>query len=212
MTEKSVYLKVTEDLLKLLVSSTHPAVLNQVYFSILTLVQNLYGDDDIRISTLSEYKTHKFDPTPWHDTTSRMFQGFLMGILNGIKNDIENNLIFNIEKQTIGSVVADFLTLAKVIAEENNKDVAAVLASAAIEDALKRYASLNGLEVDDKEMSDVINALKGKGLLKGPQASVITSHTKTRNKALHAEWDKIEMPEVKSLIAFTEEFILKNLS
>jgi hypothetical protein len=40
----------------------------------------------------------------------------------------------------------------------------------------------------------------------------VTSYTKLRNTAFHEEWDKIEMPDVKGLIGFTEEFILKNLS
>jgi len=53
-----------------------------------------------------------------------------------------------------------FVLLAKSALENNQKDVAAVLASAALEDALKRYASLHGLDVAGKEMQDVINALK----------------------------------------------------
>ncbi|OGS27835.1 MAG: hypothetical protein A2297_06750 [Elusimicrobia bacterium RIFOXYB2_FULL_48_7] len=139
-------------------------------------------------------------------------QGVMLGQLNTLKHDIENDLIFNLEKQTIGSVVADFLSLAKVSIEEKNKDVAAVLASAAIEDALKRYALLNGLEISEKKMDEVVNAIKSVGLLKGPQASLLSAYVKTRNKAFHAEWDNLETPEVKSLISFTEEFILKNLS
>ncbi|OGX08380.1 MAG: hypothetical protein A2Z88_01295 [Omnitrophica WOR_2 bacterium GWA2_47_8] len=136
----------------------------------------------------------------------------LLGNLLAIKNAIENGLIQSIERAAIGNVVADFLVLAKNSMSQGFKDVAAVLASAAIEDALKKFAILNGLDVEDKEMSDVINALKGKGLIKGPQASVVSSYIQTRNKAFHAQWEKIEKPEIQSLIAFTEEFILKNLS
>lgn len=213
MIKKETYLKVIDEFLKLLEGTATPLdIISKVYFGVVTLIENLYGKNDIRISNLSKYKTEEFDKGPFYANTHESFKGSLGGVLQSIKMDIENDLIFNLEKQTIGSVVADFVTLAKTCADEDNKDVAAVLASAALEDSLKRFASLNGLQVDDKEMSEVINALKGKGLLKGPQASVVTSYTKTRNKAFHAEFDKIEMPEVKSLIVFTEEFILKNLS
>ena len=213
MNKKETYLKNIEDLLGLLKQRYDQEVLSQVYFCTLTLIENLYGVNSIKIRALSESgaKT-RFDAAPWADDVRKAFKDFLVGILNGIKNDIENDLIFNLEKQTIGSVVADFITLAKSSAEEGYKDVAAVLAAASIEDALKRFSALNELQVDDKVMSEVVNALKTKGLLKGPQASLLASYTQIRNKAFHAQWDKIEMSDVKSLISFTEEFILKNLS
>lgn len=211
MNKNETYLKVIDELL-LLISNDDNSNLTQVHFRTITLLENLYGKNDIRVSTLLKYKEERFDPSPWHDTTIRNFKKLLVGVLSGIKSDVENNLIQNLEKQTIGSVVADFLELAKISAEEGNKNVAAVLASAALEDSLKRYAILNGMQVEEKDMSEVINSLKSVSLLKGPQASLLTSYTKTRNKAFHAEFDKIEMPEVKSLITFTEEFILKNLS
>jgi hypothetical protein len=53
--------------------------------------------------------------------------------------------------------------------EEGNKDVAAVLACAALEDALKRYATLNDLDVQDQSMQQVVGALKSKGLVSGAQ-------------------------------------------
>ncbi len=211
MNEKETYSKIIAELLNLSEKKNGDA-LSQVYFRTLTLIENLYGKNDIRVSTLSKYKSERYDSSPGNSFSQIHFADLLTGILNGISSDIENDLIFNIERQTIGSVVADFITLAKTSADEDNKDVAAVLASAALEDSLKRYSMLNDLQVDDKDMSEVINALKAKGLLKGPQASVLTSYAKTRNKAFHADFGKIEMPEVKSLIAFTEEFILKNLS
>jgi hypothetical protein len=68
--------------------------------------------------------------------------------------------------------------------------VAAVLPSAALEDALKRYASLRGLNVDGKVMQEVINALKAKGLVGGSQKSLLDSMPKVRDAAMHADWQK----------------------
>lgn len=213
MEKKEFYIKLAKELSdKLNDSSVGQSALTEVYCRILTLVENLYGKNDFRIDILVKFKSEKFDGSPSSDFARINFKSCLKGVADGIVADIENDLIYNLEKQTVGSVVADFITLAKTSAEENNKDVAAVLASAALEDSLKRFAILNGLQVDEKEMSEVVNALKANSLLKGPQASVVSSYVKTRNKAFHAEFDKIEMPEVKSLIAFTEEFIIKNLS
>lgn len=209
--DKESYLRITNDLIILIEGNRDATTLSQAAAQLLTLLQNLYGEDDVRINALLKYKNERFDPSPWNDFSVTYFRAQLLGLAKGIKIDIENGLIFNLKKQIIGEIVADFITLAKKSSEEDIKDVAAVLGSAALEDSLKRYAELNGLIVDDKDMSEVINALKSKGLLKGPQATVVTSYVTTRNKAFHAEFEKIEMPEVKGLIAFTEEFILKNL-
>ena len=97
-----------------------------------------------------------------------------LGVLNSIKSEVEAGLIANLELQSQGGIFGDFVALAKESLNEN-KDVAAVLVSAALEDTLKRFALQNGLDIDDTDMSQVINAMKSKGLLQGPQASVVQS-------------------------------------
>ena len=131
------------------------------------------------------------------------------GVLKSIKDEIETGLIGNLELQSQGGIFGDFVTLARESLDDN-KDVAAVLISAALEDTLKRFALQNGLDVPDADMSEVINALKSQGLLRGPQAAVVQSYVKLRNKAFHAEWDSIEKETVNSAIGFTETFLLEH--
>lgn len=66
--------------------------------------------------------------------------------------------------------------------------------------------------MDDKEISEVINALKAAGALTGGQAKVIRPFVGIRNKAMHAEWDKIDTSEVHSVIAFVQDFIAKRFT
>ncbi len=134
-----------------------------------------------------------------------------INILQTAKNEIEGGWLFTIEGQISAEIFADFIALAKKALDEN-KDVAAVLACAAIEDALKRLAMKENIDVSDKEMSDVINALKAKGIIKGAQSSIIQSYVQLRNKAFHAQWDKIDKESVSGLISFTEQFLLTNFS
>ncbi len=47
------------------------------------------------------------------------------------------------------------IEMAKACAEEGSKDVAAVLACAALEDALKQRCEIAGVDVADKDMSEV---------------------------------------------------------
>ncbi len=131
-------------------------------------------------------------------------------ILLAVKDEIAGGWLLTVKGLVSSEILADFLTLAKESLDQS-KDVAAVLACAALEDALKRVAMQKGLDVEDKDMSEVINALKANGTLKGSQTSIAKGYVKLRNKAFHAEWDKIEKPEVSSAIGFTEQFLLQHL-
>jgi hypothetical protein len=109
-------------------------------------------------------------------------------------------------------VFGGFVTLAKQALSEGHKDVAAVLARAALEDALKRYAVSRNLTVTEKSMSDVVNALKPEGLVAGAQKSLLDAMPRVRNFAMHAEGSRISEPEVSSVIGFVEQFLLTKFS
>ena len=134
------------------------------------------------------------------------------GIFRSAKEAFDGDYLFDIERDVSAEIFGDFVVLAKRALAEDNKDVAAVLASAALEDALQRYARSNGLDVDDASMSNVIGAIKSKGLVSGAQKSMLAAMLQMRNQAMHAKWDKIQKPEVSSLIAFVEQFLLNNFS
>ena len=136
----------------------------------------------------------------------------LRGVFASAKEDFEGGYVFNIELMVSGEIFGDFLVLAKQALAEGHKAVAAVLASAALEDALKRYATANGLNVDGKSMAEVVNALKSRGLVSGAQKSLLGTMPGIRNLAMHAEWTKISEPDVNSVIGFVEQFLLSNFS
>ena len=126
------------------------------------------------------------------------------------KEDYEGGYLFNLDSLISGEILGNFVALAKVALKENNKDVAAVLAAAALEDALKKFASLNELDVNDKVMQEVVSALKAKGLVSGAQKSLLDTMPKLRDYAMHANWDKIKPEDVSSIIGFVEQFLLSN--
>lgn len=132
----------------------------------------------------------------------------LRGVFLAAKDDFDAGYVFNVDLRVSGEVFGDFVALAKQSLSEGNKDVAAVLACAALEDALKRYAVSNGLSVDGKTMQDVVNALKGSGLVAGAQKSMLDTMPKVRNAALHADWAKLSESDVASVIGFVEQFLL----
>ena len=136
----------------------------------------------------------------------------LQGIFLSAKEAFEGGYVFNVELSVSGEIFGDFIVLAKQSLVEGHKDVAAVLASAALEDALKRYAKVNGLDVDDATMAKVISAIKSKGLMSGASKSMLDAMLRIRNYTMHAEWEKVNEPDVNSIIGFVEQFLLQKFS
>jgi hypothetical protein len=136
----------------------------------------------------------------------------LRGIFLAAKADYEGGYAFKVEALISGEIYGDFVALAKAALAEGSKDVAAVLACAALEDALKRFALMNGLQVSDKVMQEVVGALKAKGLVGGAQKTLLDTMPKIRDYAMHANWDKITAQDVGSVVGFVEQLLLTKFS
>jgi len=136
----------------------------------------------------------------------------LQSIFSSAKEAFEGGYIFDVERTISGEVLGDLVSLAKESLSEGHKDVASVLAAAALEDALKRFAKSNGLKVEGAVMSKVISAIKSKGLVTGAGKSMLDVMPKIRNHALHAEWQKISDADVNGVIGFVERFLLTEFS
>ena len=181
----------------------------EVISGVIGILQSLYGSESLQCKAYVD----RYNLYIQNAATTRFYLYEMMrssiGTLKSIRSEMEAGLIGKLELQAQGGIFGDFILLAKTSIDEN-KDVAAVLASAALEDALKRFALQNALDVADANMEQVINALASKGLLKGPQVAIAKGHKELRQKAFHANWAKIDSTSVSSAIAFTESFILEN--
>ena len=129
------------------------------------------------------------------------------GIFTGAQSDVDGGYLFDLQTSVLGEVFADFISAAKAALDDGKHTVAAVLACAALEDALKRHAAASGIDVADKTMDAVINALKAEGLVSGPQKGLLAAMLRIRNHAMHAEWDKLTPQDAGSVIGFVEPFL-----
>ncbi len=168
--------------------------------SVLNLLQNAFGSQSIHYQNLRRIYDSRY---PLLDPQAPL------DIFRAAKEDYEGGYIFSLEKAVSGEVFGDFVLLAKQSLDEGHKDVAAVLACAALEDALQRYACAEGIDVAGAEMTTVVNALKSKGLVNAAQKTLLEAMPKIRNYAMHANWDKIRREDVGSVIGFVEWFLLE---
>jgi len=136
----------------------------------------------------------------------------LRGVFEAAHADLLKGRATTVEAAISGEVLGDFTMMAKAALKEGAKDVAAVLISASVEDAMKRYAKREGLDVDGKSLATVINALKAKGLIAGARKTLADALPDFRDRAMHADWGKIASEEVAAVIGFVEEFLLARFS
>ena len=172
--------------------------------STLNLISYVFGEESVYFRQLSK--------------ASDEFQGYssdaesAVGIFEAAKRDIGAGVVGSLEQQVTAELFAGLIVSAKGALAEGQKDVAAVLACAALEDTLKKFAKLKGINVDGKTMDGIVGALKGAGLISGAQKGLLDAMPRIRNAAMHADWKKISEPDVASVIGFTEQFLLTHLS
>ena len=186
------------------VASYRPEDWQQWASSAHNLIHNVFGNES---PYYRNFSTAYAKCTGWERAVNH-----LKGIFLGAKADDDGGYAFSFNSVISGEIYGDFIHLAKKALEEDFKDVAAVLACAALEDSLKRFALINGLDVNDKVMQDVIGALKAKGLVGGAQKSILDAMPKIRDYSMHANWDKITPQDVGSVIGFVEQFLLSKFS
>jgi hypothetical protein len=151
--------------------------------------------------------------TAFKDCTGRDYRvNVLKGVFLSAKEDFEGGYVFDVDLRVSGEVFGDFIAMARQALSEGHKDVAAVLACAALEDTLKRFAAVHGLNVEEKSMQEVVGALKAKGLVSGAHKSLLDTMPKIRDYAMHANWQKISAPDISSVIGFVEQFLLTKFS
>jgi hypothetical protein len=170
----------------------------------MNIVKNVCGENSAHYVVLKQLAENKNTAA-----ATEYFVDFY-GVLEAARRDFEGGYLFDLEKRITGELFGDFVNLSKAAMKEGHKEVAAVLACAALEDALKRYARGQGLDVDDQVMQSVVNALKSKGLVSGAQKTLLDAMPKVRDFAMHANWDKITPEDVSSVIGFVEQFLVSH--
>ena len=173
--------------------------------SALNAIQGVFGRESPHFINFQKEMNSVDDNCVWSKRLNSIH-----GIFLGAKNDIDGGHLFNLERSVSGELFASFIDAAKTAQTEGHYTVAAVLGCAALEDALKRYATANDLDVEGKTMEQVVNALKTKGLVSGTQKTFLSAMPNVRNLAMHAEWDKFTPEYVRLVISFTEQFLITN--
>ena len=184
-----------------------------LHLGALSVMQALYGPHSSQESDLRAYLERIRDKSsPAADYIIQESIPAIKGALLSMKSEIDGGFVGSLRATLAGEVLTDFIKLTRVVLEEKGdeaKNVASVLAAAAFEDTLRKLADIRKCENAEK-LTDVIIQLKNAGFLQGAEVGIAQSYLSFRNRALHAKWNEVDRPSIESVIAFTEQIILKN--
>ena len=135
----------------------------------------------------------------------------LCGNLTSLIEEIELGLLKKAEYIYIASAFDDFLDHAEQFHKAGKKIESSVLASIVFEDTLRKISSKYNASNKGDRIELIIDNLTKANAWTSIKAKRIKAYAAIRNKALHAEWDEIELRDVGELIRGIRELLEYNL-
>lgn len=170
-----------------------------LYAGAISVASALFGPKSPQVEALERA------PVTWHGTAAQ-------GFLKTAQDDLDAGMIGSLRATVSGEVLADFVTFAREALAADSPNVAAVLAAAAYEDVIRRLGERLAAVSDRRALPEVLSALKGAGVLDGPQVSIAQSFLPFRNAALHANWERIDRPAIDAALGFVDALLMKHFS
>jgi hypothetical protein len=198
---------------KAVLSGQHTA--SEVVQSAISLLTAVYGPQSAQLNAfttcLAQVAKLAENPT----NSSHHQERLAYGAIQNTVAEIEGGLIVGLRAQVAGEIFVELVGLGKEALEgdtEAAKNVSAVLIAAAFEDLMRRMGSELAGVVGRPKLEEVLTALKNAGILKGGEVGTAQSYLKFRNDSLHADWAKVQKPQIQSCIAFIEALLAKHFS
>jgi uncharacterized protein YutE (UPF0331/DUF86 family) len=185
------------------IASENLASCNQWANSCLNLIKVVASTENIFYQQcLSLIEKENDQAAGFYVTTARK----ILGLLKATHDEYTQGLLTDPEFLFSAENFDEFLDHAEVFHKQNKKIEAAVLASVVFEDTLKKIAKKNNVP-DGKTADPLIDDLCRAGIFTQPKAKRLKSYATTRNFALHANWDKLELQEIGELVRGSRDLI-----
>jgi len=131
----------------------------------------------------------------------------MYGLLNSALEDWKAGFLRKIEYIVAAETFDDFLDHAALYHKGNKKIESSVLASAVLEDTLKKIAKKNEVNPKGLSIEHLIDELIKKDVFTPVKGKRIKGFASVRNHALHAEWDEFDIQDVGELIKGLKDLI-----
>ena len=135
----------------------------------------------------------------------------LLGLLQSVQLEAQAGLLVKLEDQVVATAFDDFLDHAIQYHKSGKIKEAAVLASAVLEDTVKRIAQKSYVPTDGVSLDPLIDELAKRGIFTPVKTKRLKSYAAVRNHALHAEWEKLDIKDVGAQLSGLRELIDEHL-
>lgn len=190
-------------------------LLKELTHGTLSLMHAMYGTDSSQEIAWRLSLDQIRGKAPLHDpNVQKQLVEATRGVLQIMLQEIDSGFIGTIHTAITAEILSGFIRLAHSKLDESGKmgkDVAAVLTAAIFDNTIHRLGNRYGLE-DHDSIADVLEDLEKDGLLPRAQIDIARSYLNFRDMALHANWTKIEMAVVRSVLDFTENLLSTHFS
>ena len=131
----------------------------------------------------------------------------MKGLLESAQHEWAEGMLRKIEYIIAAETFDDFLDHATAYHKGEKTIEASVLASAVLEDTIKKIAAKNSVSATGKSLDPLIDKLVKANVFDGVKAKRAKAYAAVRDKALHAEWDKLDIRDVGPMIDGIRELI-----
>ena len=135
----------------------------------------------------------------------------MYGILNSTKEEWTHGFLRKIEYLVAAATFDDFLDHAATYHKGNKKIESSVLASAVLEDTVKKIATKQRPQTSGTSLEPLIDELTKAGVFTPVKAKRIKGFAGVRNHAFHAKWEEFDVRDVGELIKGTRKLIKEYL-
>jgi len=137
--------------------------------------------------------------------------GEMASILRSLLTDADVGLLSSVADRARAKTFDDFLDHGEAYVNEGRKNESGVIAGVVFEDSLRQVCRKVGIPDKDVKLDKLISDLSEKGELTGIQAKRARAAAGVRTKATHAQWDEVNIEDVRATIVFTRELIESKL-
>src|SRR2546422_102685 len=151
----------------------------------LTLMNAVYGEGSQQVKALLSRRDEIAKMEAIVRVKKILLTDAVQGVLANLEQEVSAGLLSSVERRVTSDVLSDLIKLARIALDEGTdgaKNVAAVLAAAAFEDALRRIAKEYAGVIGQDSLADVLTALKAEGIIVAPQLGIAQSYLNFRNR------------------------------
>lgn len=134
----------------------------------------------------------------------------MIGHLKQFRSAIRYGLLKDANATLSASDFDDFLEHAQEYHRLNRKVESSVIASAVLEDSIKRIIRTRGL-TPSRNLEEALNALKAAGVFSANETKKLKYFAGIRNAALHADWEEFDLADVGNLISGVRDIIAAHI-